>query len=163
MNGLAVHGITGLICIWLIVGCSPPAGGRSAKNILRELEAVKVPSLTMSERSRLNQQELAQFAAKVQAAEQKRAELIRELFLADPDHKDIPFLMLERWGILSSSGDFDEAIAETDEIIFRAKSDESKNNARSMKGLFYIRQKRGGEPAALSAIESYIQHAPEWG
>ena len=159
MNGLTARCFTGLACLWLVAVVPARGEDRTPDAILAELNELKVPTLTASDRS--SQQAIQKFFARSQEVSEKRAHLIRELYQADPDHKQIPSLMVERWASLAQGGDLDKLCAEIDEVSGRTKNEQLKTNAAYWKALAFIRQDRGGTVPGLKAVDSFIERAPK--
>src|SRR5207253_175793 len=84
------------VSAWIMSAGPAPAADRSAEQILKELDAVKAPTLEATKRP--SQASLRRLHARQREAGTKRDALILELYKADPNHKRLPELMAERWG-----------------------------------------------------------------
>src|SRR5262245_26784246 len=71
------------------------AGVRSAKEILAEIDAVRIPTLDRAARKDKNA--VAEFVPKLQAAQVSRGVLVRELWRTDPDNNRLTALLGETW------------------------------------------------------------------
>src|SRR6516165_2270438 len=89
-----------VLTAWLVSAGAALAGERTAEEILRELDAVKVPLLDRAKRG--DNAYIKEFFDKRHEAVEKRAALILELYKAAPAHERIPTLMTERWTNMSS-------------------------------------------------------------
>src|SRR5438034_3293863 len=70
---------------------------RSTEQILKELDAIKIPNFDASKKD--DRAYTRQFLTRLKGATETRAELILELYKVEPDHERIPTLMAERWCI----------------------------------------------------------------
>jgi hypothetical protein len=72
-------------------------GERSAGEILKELDGIKIPWYNAGKKA--DQAYTRQFLANLQQTTANRNALILELYRTAPDHERIPLLMAERWSI----------------------------------------------------------------
>lgn len=92
---------------------------RSAEEILVDIMTVEMPTYE-STRAKEPQYE-DEFSKKLQAAIQRRCDLIRELYLTEATHRHLPDLMPERWSMLINHlKQYDTVIRETEQILAEA-------------------------------------------
>src|SRR5258708_3557612 len=88
---------------------------RSAEQILKELDEIKIPK---NDASRKNDQDyVRQFTVELRETTEKRAALISELNKVAPDHDRIPSLVAERWSVRPFGLAADELQKEIESIL----------------------------------------------
>ncbi len=135
---------------------------RPASDILKDIDAVKMPALNRAKVSdRLYVQEYLKQRQEATAAKDK---LVLELYKAAPDNERIPTLMAERWGNTPPRGpEIDALFKEIDDVLAHTKNDKLKVEAAYFKDqaqLFKDRQHGEGK-VDTSAIDAFIQLAPK--
>jgi thiol-disulfide isomerase/thioredoxin len=134
--------------------------GRSAAQILKELDLVKAPSFDRSKRTDLAYSR--EYRTKVQEVRKKRADLILELYKVAPDHDRIPVLMAERWDIrLSNSRASDETHKEIDDVYAQTQNEKLKIEAAYYRAYAALNERHFGKKPDLSLIEDYFKLAPK--
>ena len=101
------------------------AEDRPADKILTEINAVEMPKIP---EDRTNQAAAREYVAKRSAAMEKRAELIGELYKANPEQPELVTLLPERWTVIRSKpatqdATFKAEIAEVREIQAKSKNE----------------------------------------
>src|SRR6516165_4099138 len=131
MTKLAKHAILALVLGGLAgTGGWVLAADRTADEILKELDGVKLPNFDGTKRS--DQAYIQQFLKERQEATEKRGTLIKELYKAAPEHEKIPVLLQERWNTLLMMGPkADETYKEIEETLANTKNEKIK-----VEGLF---------------------------
>ena len=154
--------------IWAVAvtsGAILSTGAALAQNtpadaILKEIEAVKRPTLDAARRS--DQDYIKEFIAHVNAANQKRGELILKLYTAAPDHPRIAALMPERWkSIVQSGSKGDTLIKEIDDVFARTKNPKLKLEAAFAKAQIKLAQSQAAGVADVSGVDEFIKFAPK--
>ncbi|HMF36386.1 MAG TPA: TlpA disulfide reductase family protein [Isosphaeraceae bacterium] len=135
---------------------------RPASEILKDIDAVKMPALDRSKlRDRVYVQE---YVKQREEATKTRDKLILELYKAAPDNERIPTLMAQRWGSTPPGGPrIDALIKEIDNVLAHTKNDKLKVEGTYFKAqaqLFKARQHGEGK-LDTTAIDAFIQLAPK--
>ncbi len=135
---------------------------RPASEILKEIDAVKMPELDRSKvRDRVYVQDYVKQSQEAMAAKGK---LILELYKAAPDNERIPTLMAEKWGNTPPGGPQIEALVkEIDDVMAHTKNEKLKVEGAFFKAqaqLFKDRQNGEGK-VDTTAIDAFIQLAPK--
>jgi len=138
-----------------------PQADRSATAILEELEATQPPTVDRSRRE--DRAYVNAYIEKLREVKLERAELIGELFEADPEHPQLPRLMNERWQTLSRYEPNSDAVQREIETILAEDDHPLAADAAYMNAQLAVRPGPGqAEPAAaLAAIDTFIERAPE--
>jgi thiol-disulfide isomerase/thioredoxin len=146
-----------------VISASPVLSAeRSADQILKELDAVKVPTLDSAKKD--DPSAAIKHKIKAREAAEKRARLILQLYKVAPDHKRIVALMQERWKTIGErleGGKYDELVRELDGVIARAKDRTLKIEASYTKAqlkLNPVSAKRHPDPAAA---DDFLKLAPK--
>jgi thiol-disulfide isomerase/thioredoxin len=146
----------------LLMGASAAVGAdRTAAQVLKDIDAVKVPTLDPSktDTSQVRAQQI-----KIKDAASKRARLIRELYKVAPDHKRMAGLLEERWktiGPRPEKGQYAEFLQELDHVIAHTKDKTLKIEAAYLKAelkLNPVSNKRAPDP---SGVEEFVKLAPK--
>jgi len=150
-----------LPCAWMACARPVQAADRSAGQILKDIDAVKLPTLDAKkkdDRSAVHNNEI-----KRREAAQKRARLIRELYKVAPDHKRIPALMEERWntlGVRPEAGQYADLIGELENVVAHTKDKKLKIEAsfrRAELKLHPVSSKKAPDP---SGVDDFLKLAP---
>ena len=135
-------------------------GPRSADTILGEYDAVQEPKSDGDRRRdgarpRKDVHEWSQ-------AQQRKAQLARELLLAHPDHERLPELLLARWRTLKTIGAAgDRPPVEIERSLPRFKDPKQIREASFFKAWYTI-SRHGDEPArALPVVDEFIRDDPK--
>jgi len=153
--------------VWAAVvlgSCVVSAGGaraadRSAAEIVKELDAVKMPSFDATKRG--DQAYVQDFIAKRQAAIEKRAGLVLELYKAAPDHEQVPKLMVERWMNGSMGPKAAEMTKEIDDVLAHSKNEKFKLDGTFIKARIELMSRRQSGSPNLSTVEQFLRLAPK--
>ena len=141
---------------------SARADDRSAEKILGEIQAVQMPQPTKADQQ--NQAALRVFIAKRQAAMERKANLIGELYQKYPDNAQLPQLLPERWqALLSMPKTADEAIKEVDRTIARNSNEELVQQAMLIKVVIAF-TKGGQKPKfndLMPQVDQYTKRFPK--
>ncbi len=133
---------------------------RTAEEILKGLDAVKMPSV---DRSKVTDREyVEQFQKDYQEAAEKRDGLILELYKTDPENAKLPPLMTERWTRMSPLGpDARKRELEVEEVMSHARNPQltlEALHAWAQAGIFRAR-KTGS--ADFTGLDKFIKLAPK--
>jgi thiol-disulfide isomerase/thioredoxin len=151
-----------------LTGCAsaPRAGApapRTAETILAEFDGIEMPVFDADRRG--EQEYVEQFRAEFMATHHRRNALIREAFLADPEHSRLEELLPERWNALAGWPEFnDEIVSEMDVVIASDPHGPLARAALYTKAQIEVRNIHAnperGTAAAAAAVERYIATAP---
>jgi thiol-disulfide isomerase/thioredoxin len=141
-----------------IVSPAPaPGADRTAEQILKELEAVKLP--TFDAKQRQDQAYLREYLAQRREAWSKLDPLILELHKVAPNHERIPRLMYERWSRMTEP--FDALYKDVDEILAHDQNPKLRIEGALVKARARILETgRGGAPD-LTFLEEFLKVAPK--
>jgi len=137
------------------------AEDRKPDQILKEIKAVKLPSLAPKDAR--NQEAVQKYIRDRQEAMSRKAELIGELFQADPSNKELAKLLPERWQALLMT-DQDAAGKVADEIgdaLAKTQDKALKVEGNFLKAQALIMKDREHAEAALPAAEEFAKLAPK--
>ena len=109
----------------------------------------------------MTQPYVSQFRTKLQAATEKRAALILELYKADPSHDRIPALMAERWSARRFGLTAAQLGPEIDEVLAQTKNEKLKIEATYARAYSRMVASRPGASIDLSPVEAYLKLAPK--
>jgi Redoxin len=132
---------------------------RSVDQILEDLDRIKIPSYDASKKN--DQTYTAQFLTELRHATEARAELILELYKADPDHDRIPTLMAERWSLRPYGLTFDRLSPEIDNVLARTRSQQIKIEGIFARTLARLNDWRRDVPFDPSVIDEFLKVAPK--
>ena len=134
---------------------------RTAEQILKEIDAVKLPTLNskkQGDRSAIRDNQIRR-----REAAQKRARLIREIYKVAPDHQRIPALMEERWATLGShpeKGKYDELVRELDNVLSHTKDKKLKIEATYTKAQLKLHPVSSKGIPDPSGVDEFLKLAP---
>ncbi len=155
-RGLALSLASGFVCVAAAWGAD-----RTAAQILRDLDAVKVPkpdSASTENAARRDQEIRAREAAF------RRARLIGELFKAAPDHARVPALLEERWKTLSEhpeNGRYAELLQELDRVVARPPSNKLKIEASYLRARLRLKPISTKKEPDVSGVGEFVKLAPK--
>lgn len=136
------------------------AADRPASQILRDLDAVKMPALDPARQS--DPAYIDQMRKAFVDAGGRRDVLILELFQAHPDHEQLPQLMREHWRRMPPIGPSSEKLQrEITEVLARTGNEDLKAEAffaRAQTDLF--RTQQTGRPE-LAGVEEFVRRYPK--
>ena len=148
-----------LLGAWLSSAGETLAGDRTAGQILKEINAVKVPPF---DRTRTGDEAYVKEHESIRHAQiAKRAALILELYNAEPDHQRIPALMAERWGSMSAVGaEADQLKQEVDRVLGETASQKLKVEAIFTRTRIRLRESESSGSPDIAAIDEFLKVAP---
>jgi thiol-disulfide isomerase/thioredoxin len=133
---------------------------RSAEQILKDLDTVKVPVFDASKRS--DQAYIRDYISKRQQTVEKRAELALELYKASPNHQRIPEVMAERWGSIPPVGPKGaELIKEVEDVLAHTANAKLRTEALFTKVQAKLYQSRASGSPDLAAVDEFLKAAPK--
>jgi len=162
------HTIVKFVYLAVVIGGCMISGSpvwsaeRSADQILKEIDAVKLPTLDSTKQD--DRSAVVKHKIKLREATEKRARLISQLYKVAPNHKRIPPLMAERWktiGMHLEGGKYDELVRELEGVIARTKDAKLKIEAsytRAQLKLNPASAKRSPDPAG---VDDFLKLAPK--
>ncbi len=149
----------------IVFGAIAPAiaADRTADEILKDFDALKLPSTAAIQKAKgAEQQKLVQEYLKARSEiNAKQADLIGELFKADASHARLATLLPQRWMILAQINKGDEANTEIDRIVAESKDEKLKAEAMFAKTRMVMMKEGPDSPATLAAIEAFQKSAPK--
>jgi thiol-disulfide isomerase/thioredoxin len=162
-----MHTFAKIIFVGLILGVggwaasfsSASGADRSAEQILKELDGIKIPLYNASKKN--DQFYVSQFRTKLQETTENRAALILELYKADPDHDRVPTLMAERWSIRPFAIPADKLLKEIDDILAHTQNQKLKLEGTFSRTYARLYDSRRDQPLDLSGVEEYLKLAPK--
>jgi thiol-disulfide isomerase/thioredoxin len=157
-----VVGVAVVLGGWLAASTVALAADRTAEKVLKEIDAVKLPTLDSSKKD--NRTYIRDIQIKTREAAQKRARLIAELYKLAPDHKRIPTLLEERWKTLGAhpeKGRYDELIRELDKVIGRTKDKKLKIEASYTKAELKLNPVSTKRSPDASGVDEFLKLAPK--
>jgi thiol-disulfide isomerase/thioredoxin len=141
---------------WL--STAPARADRPAEDILKDLEAVKMPEIP----AKRDQDSIRKYITERQEALEKRGTLIFELYKAAPDNPRVPELLGERWANLPPIGpQAAEVTKEIDEVLAKTDNAKLKVEGNFVKARNTLMANRQDAAAALPAVEAFGKLAPD--
>jgi thiol-disulfide isomerase/thioredoxin len=135
------------------------AADRSASEILKEINAIKVPAFDSTKSG--DEAYRKDHESKRHAAITKKAALILELYNSEPDHQRVPALMAERWGNMSAVGpEGEELKKEVDRVLAETASQKLRLEAIFTKTRIRLRESESTGSPDIGAIDEFIKLAP---
>jgi len=133
---------------------------RSADEILKALDAVKMPAFDASKRSDSNY--IQEVRKQFKEAGERRDTLILELYKADPNSPKLAPLMAEHWERMVPFGpDAKKRETEIKDVLEHTKSPKLKLEALFAQAQGGIYKARTGGTADLSGVDEFIKQAPK--
>lgn len=133
------------------------AADRSAATILKEIDAIQRPAFDRTKQA--DQAYIQSYMAEIKKGQEKKAELILELYKADPENARVAAMLVERWRIVGMT-DADQALAEIDGVLNHPPNGKVKIEAAFGKAMLKMMKSREGEPD-LSGVDAFITLAPK--
>jgi thiol-disulfide isomerase/thioredoxin len=159
-------GAAAVVCGSLLATATAPAPARaddrSPDAILKEIDAVTLPRLDAARRE--DSAYIRQFITEQRNAQSRRAELIGELYRADPENPKLIRLLPERWTSLSNTAigrnGANDLIDELNAVIAQSKNEALKKQAAIQKASIGLRT--GADDAAkVKAVDEFIALYPK--
>lgn len=141
----------GLVSVLPVAAQDQP---RDAETILKAIDAVKMPPIPAN---RQDQNAIRAYIQEMTKAREEKAGLIRELYLAAPDHELLPKLLPERWMTLPPA----TMEKEVDELLAKTESKPLRAEALFMKARTAFMNNRNNIDAALPALEEFAKAVPD--
>ena len=133
---------------------------RKAEEILKEIDAVKPPTLDQSKVQ--DRAYVQKYIAEQRKAMTTRAELIGELYKVDPANEQLVKLLPARWmAKLQSGGDAKAVTTEIDEVLAGTKIPALKIEAAFSKAQLPMMTGRADESTTLKNIDEFTKLAPK--
>lgn len=133
---------------------------RGAEAILTDLDAVKRPTLDPAKREDAGY--IQTYIAEMRKAQEKRSELILELFQAEPKHERVPRLLIERWQTMMPVGPGAEALSkEIAEAVEKTGDATLKAEGAYVQARAKLYTARGDSDEFLAAVDAFAKAAPE--
>jgi thiol-disulfide isomerase/thioredoxin len=145
---------------WLVSAATAMGADRAAAEILKGLDAVKMPSVDRSKVS--DSKYVQQYRNDYKAAEEKRDALILELYKTDPENAKLPELMSEHWARMIPFGPgARKRESEIKEVLSHAKNPLLKLEATFAAAQGGIYKARETGTSDLTAVDEFIKLAPK--
>ena len=138
--------------------------GRSADQILKEIDSIKLPSQDVAKRN--DRAYFREFLAKRMAVMDKKSVLILELYKTAPGDPHLATLLPERWSVQRLATDAtlaDKLIAEIDEVLSRTGDEKLKIDGVYHKARAKLFKSRASDSLDLSGIHEFFKIAPAEG
>lgn len=134
---------------------------RTADQILKEIDAVKVPALDSQDNDKKSP--ATSSTIKSRDAARKRSRLIIELYKIAPDHKRIPALMEERWKIIGTPEKtrYAELIVELDKVIAQTTDKHLKIEGAYIRATLKLNPVSSKKTPDPSGVEAFLKLAPK--
>ena len=135
------------------------AEDRKAAAILKEIDEVKSPAL---DRTKINDPSYRQeYIKQAKEAESRRAELIGELYKADPENAKLVSLLPQRWAAYWSTAPGGKPVTdEVKKVIAESKNAEIKTEAAFFMAMIPIRDNQASTQARLMAMDEFVAAIP---
>ena len=143
----------------LATATSALAADRAAKDILKDVDAVKFPTVDASRRSDPAYRQ--QFQNEYMAAMARQDALIFELFKTDPDNDRLPELMSIHWRRTRPVGpNASKVDREIQDVLARSHNQKLRLEAHFARAQYKLIQAAQRGVADLSGVEEFIKNAP---
>ena len=145
-----------------MLGTSAHAQDRPADKILAEIRGVEMPQIAAADRT--NGQAVKEFIAKRQAAMERKAKLIGDLYQRYPENPELLQLLPERWfALISTPRTASQAQTEVDRVLKTSNNEKLANEAAVFKVLLAFRE--AGRDARVDdltpAVEEFTKRFPK--
>ena len=145
---------------WLAPAAPARAEGRPAAAILKDYDAVEVP--TFDREKAKEPGAVKAFREAYLKAQERRSALALELLRADPGNDRLPKLLIERWpGRMMDPATAGETIAEIDRALPHFKDKDEARTAEFMKTIASARKDPDHPESALPLIDAFIRKDPK--
>ena len=145
-------------------GAATRAADRPAEKILAEIRDVKMPAISSVDRT--DSKSVQDFVVKRQAALERKASLIGDLYQQYPNNPELTQLLPERWqALITLPGSADKAQGEINKVLASSKNDKLVSEAAVLKVLIAFR-KAGPNPKPdelLGPVDEFIKRFPKDG
>jgi thiol-disulfide isomerase/thioredoxin len=159
---MKVVGASVVLAGWLVMTSGALGADRTADQVLKEIDAVKMPALNSNKKVDQSSDKARQ--ARARDAAQKRARLIAELYKVAPDHKRIPALMEERWKTLGTKPEptrYTELLKELDKVIAKTDDEHLKVEGSYLKAVLKLHPVSSKKYPDPSGVEEFLTLAPK--
>lgn len=152
---------TALLFGSLIVASGPVmAAGRPANEILKELDAMRMPPIDQARRS--DPAYVAQLQRQVSDLLTRRDALILELLQADPDHERLTKLMQEHWRRLPEKGPFEDTLdKEIADILARSHNEALRTEASFARAQLVLHKGMQAGTLDMSGVDEFVRKHPK--
>jgi thiol-disulfide isomerase/thioredoxin len=162
--GAVVVGMAGIVFAEQPTGTPPnaqPQAGRSAEQILAEINAIKPPAFDQSKRE--DQAYIQEYMAKRQALMEQRNALIQELWQTAPTHPAALNLAMSRWQMMTQMGRGDAAAKEIDAALAAATPEQlpTLRFAQVNIGIGQAMMSGGDPKAQLEKVDAFAKDFPK--
>ncbi len=146
---------------WLASASLAYGADRTAAQVLKEIDAIKVPTIDSDKKDKKGASSTAE--VKAREATQKRIKLILELYKIAPDHKRVPALMEERWQLIGTPEKtrYAELIAELDKVVSQTKDEHLKLEAAYLRATLKLNPASSKKVPDASGVEAFLKLAPK--
>ena len=146
---------------WLATASLAYAADRTAQQVLKEIDAIKLPTVDSEQKAKAKPSSASEIKAR--EAAQKRNKLILELYKVAPDHKRIPALMEERWRLIGTPEKtrYAELIAELDKVFSQTKDEHLKIEAAYLRATLKLNPVSSKKTPDASGVEAFLKLAPK--
>ena len=152
----------GWMTLATLAGTSVRAADRPADKILAEIRDVKMPQVASVDRT--NRDAVQKFVAQRQAAMERKASLIGELYQQHPGNPELSQLLPERWqALIALPGSAAKAEDEINRVLGASKNEKLVGEAATMKVLIAFRKAGPDTKPAdlLPVVDEFIKRFPE--
>jgi thiol-disulfide isomerase/thioredoxin len=156
---LRVAWVVAVLSLWANQPVGILAADRTAGEILKEIDAVKVPPF---DRTRSGDEAyVKEHESRRHAQIARKAALILELYIAEPDHQRVPVLMAERWGSMSAIGAEGNLLKqEVDRVLGETASQKLRVEAIFTRARIRLRETESSGSPDIASIDEFIKLAP---
>ena len=163
MRRLVLGSCLALAFAGLALAPSAKAQDGKADKILKEIQAVEMPTLDQAKRQ--DNAAVTDYIAKQRLALGKKAELIGELYKADPTNDQLVTLLPQRWQAFMMEGPGKAGVLqkELDDVKAHAKNEKLKVEAAFTSTVMVLRSSgQDAKPEALlKDVEAFVKAAPK--
>ncbi len=159
---MRVVSIAVVLAGWLVSTSGALGADRTADQLLKEIDAVKVPALDSNKKD--DKSAVKAHHAKARDAELKRARLIAALYKVAPNHNRIPALMEERWKTLGTNPEpsrYAELLIELDKVIAKTSDQHLKIEGAHLRAVLKLHPVSSKKYPDVSGVEAFLTVAPK--
>jgi thiol-disulfide isomerase/thioredoxin len=133
---------------------------RSAKEILKELDAIKMPSYEPARRAEPGY--IQSLQRQMQEAAAKQDALIPELFKVDPDNDRLPVLMSSHWRRMPPIGpNAGKLTKELEDVLAGTHNEKLKAEVYFARAQISLYKAQQGEKLNLSVVDEFLKKEPK--
>ncbi len=150
---------------WLASASLAHGADRTAQQVLKDIDAIKVPTVDSDKDSDKKEKKGAATTAEIKAREaaQRRSKLILELYKVAPNHERVPALMEERWQLIGTPEKtrYPEFVAELDKVFKETKDEHLKTEAAYLRATLKLNPVSSKKSPDPSGVEDFLKLAPK--